>query len=205
MLLVGLTGGIGSGKSTVAGLLEARGAVIVDADRIAREVVEPGGPAYQPLIDRFGPSIVRDDGSLDRPAIAAQAFSNPDALKDLNQIPPPAIRDGMAAVVAAQAGTDRVVVLDIPLLAPGTKDSYGVAGVIVVDTPVEVAVDRLVAQRGLSEDDARARVAAQLSREERRKMADVVVDNSGSRDDLTAGVARAWAWIEGLRGVSEGG
>jgi dephospho-CoA kinase len=202
MLLVGLTGGIGSGKSTVAGMLEARGAVVIDADRIAREVVEPGGPAYQPLIDRFGPSIVRTDGSLDRAAIAAQAFSDPEALKDLNRITHPAISERMAALAAAQAGTDRVVVLDIPLLAPATRDSYGLAGVIVVDTPVEVAVERLVAQRGLSEDDARARVAAQLSRKERRQMADVVIDNAGSRDDLTAGVARAWDWIERLRGAA---
>jgi dephospho-CoA kinase len=199
MLLVGLTGGIGSGKSTVAALLEARGAVLVDADRIARDVVEPDGPAYQPLIDRFGPSIVRPDRTLDRAAIAARAFSDPEALADLNHITHPAIRDRMAALVAAQAGTDRVVVMDIPLLAPATRNSYGLAGVIVVDTPVEVAVERLVAQRGLSEDDARARMAAQLSREERRQLADVVIDNSGPRESLEAAVERAWSWIEGMR------
>src|SRR5437899_4703751 len=180
MLLLGLTGGIGAGKSTVAGLLEARGAIIVDADRIARQVVEPGGPAYQPLVDRFGISITRPDGTLDRAALAARAFGDADALADLNRITHPAIRSRMSALVAEHRGTDRVVILDIPLLAPGTRDSYGLAGVMVVDTPVEVAVSRLVGQRGLTEDDARARVAAQLSRQERRAMADVVIDNSGS-------------------------
>jgi dephospho-CoA kinase len=204
MLLLGLTGGIGSGKSTVAELLADRGAVIVDADRVAREVVEPGGPAYQPLIDRFGSDIVKPDGTLDRAALAALAFPDPEALADLNRITHPAIRDRIAGLVAAQAETDRVVILDAALLDLGMRGAYGLAGVVVVDTPVDVAVDRLVRQRGLTEDDARARMAAQASRDERRKIADVLIDNSGSVADLEAEVARAWSWIEGLRAQGPG-
>jgi dephospho-CoA kinase len=200
VLLVGLTGGIGSGKSTVAVMLAERGAVVIDADQIAREVVEPGGPAYQPMIDRFGPAIVRPDQTLDRAAIAAQAFATPEALADLNAITHPAIRATMAERVADQAGTDNVVVVDIPLLAEGGPAAYGLRGVIVVDAPVDVAVHRLVDGRGLSEADARARVAAQVSREDRRKLADVVIDNAGSRELLVRQVDDVWAWIETLRG-----
>ena len=202
MLLVGLTGGIGSGKSTVAKLLAERGAVVVDADRIAREVVEPGGPAYQPMIDRFGAEIVRPDKTLDRAAIAAQAFAGTDALADLNAITHPAIRTVMAERIAAQANTDNVVVVDIPLLAEGGPAAYGLSGVIVVDAPVEVAIQRLVEGRGLGESDARARVAAQASREDRRKLADVVIDNAGSPEDLARQVDDVWRWIETLPGRS---
>jgi dephospho-CoA kinase len=204
VLLVGLTGGIGAGKSTVAQLLAGRGAIVVDADRIAREVVEPGGPAYRPLIDRFGAGIVAADGTIDRQAIASRAFADPDALRDLNAITHPAIRDRMERCVTSHAGTGRVVVLDIPLLTAPTRDSFALAGVIVVDTPLEVAVDRLVHQRGLSEQDARARIAAQMSRDERRRLADVVIDNRGSRADLEAAVDRAWAWIISLRATTVG-
>jgi dephospho-CoA kinase len=202
VLLVGLTGGIGSGKSTVAVMLAERGAVLVDADRIAREVVEPGGPAYQPMIDRFGAGIVRPDKTLDRAAIAAQAFAGTEALADLNAITHPAIRAVMAERIAAQANTDNVVVVDIPLLAEGGPAAYGLSGVIVVDAPVEVAIQRLVEGRGLGESDARARVAAQASREDRRKLADVVIDNAGSPEDLARQVDDVWRWIETLRGRS---
>jgi dephospho-CoA kinase len=204
VLLVGLTGGIGAGKSTVAELLAARGAVVVDADSIARLVVEPGGPAYQRLIDRFGADIVAADGTLDRAAIASRAFADPATLRDLNAITHPAIRDRMLQCVAAHAGSDRVVVLDIPLLTATTRDQFGLAGVIVVDTPVEVAVGRLVHQRGLSEADARARMAAQISREERRRLADVVVDNSGTPAALEASVEQAWAWIAARQSSATG-
>ncbi len=199
MLLVGLTGGIGSGKSTVALMLAERGAVLVDADQIAREVVEPGGPAYQPMIDRFGADIIRPDKTLDRAAIAAQAFAGPEALADLNAITHPAIRAVMAERIAAQADTDNVVVVDIPLLAEGGPAAYGLSGVIVVDAPVEVAIQRLVEARGLGETDARARVAAQASREDRRQLADVVIDNGGSRQDLARQVDDVWRWMETLR------
>lgn len=198
MLIVGLTGGMGSGKSTVSALLAERGAVVIDADRTARQVVEPGGPAYQPLIDHFGAGIVLGDGSLDRAAIAARAFSDPGDLAALNAITHPAIAAEMARQVAAQVGTDHVVVLDIPLLTGASRASYGLAGVIVVDIPDDLAVRRLVEQRGLTEEDIRARMAAQVSRAERGQLADVIIDNRGSRDDLERRVDQVWVWIEDL-------
>jgi dephospho-CoA kinase len=199
VLLVGLTGGIGSGKSTAAGLLADRGAVIVDADTIARQVVEPGTPAYQELVARFGAGILLPGGGLDRPALAALVFADPAALQDLNAITHPAIRSQMGSEAAVYAATDRVVILDIPLLKPETRDEFGIEAVIVVDVPLEVAVSRLVSSRGMSEADARARIGAQMSRSERCRMADLVIENSGSRAELQAAVGRAWSWLEGLR------
>ena len=200
MLLLGLTGGIGSGKSTAAAMLGRRGAVVLDADGVAREVVEPGGPAYQPVIDRFGSGVVRADRTFDRAAIAAIVFHDPLALADLNALTHPAIRAVIGARVAALAGSDEVVVVDTPLLAETTDPAWGMAGVIVVDVPVEVAVRRLVGQRGLPEEDARARIAVQASREERRRSADFVIDNSGDVASLEREVDRCWAWLMRLRG-----
>ena len=211
MLVVGLTGGIGSGKSTVSSLLEARGAVVVDADRIAREVVAPGGPAYQPVVDRFGPGVVSADGAIDRPALAAVVFADASARADLEAITHPVVGATMAERLTAQAGSDNVVVLDVPLLVEGGRRRaggeaaggerslpHGVAAVLVVDTPPEVAVQRLVRDRGMKAADVEARMAAQATREERLDLADVVIDNSGSAEDLRAEVDRAWAWIEDL-------
>lgn len=201
---MGLTGGIGSGKSTVAGMLAQRGAVIIDADVIAREVVAPGGPAHAAVVARFGPAVVAKDGNLDRPALAAAVFGDDQAAldrrKDLNGIVHPAVGAEIMRRLAAagEADPDAVVVLDVPLLAEVGRDRYPVAGVLVVDGPVEVAVARLVADRGFSEEDARARVAAQATREERRAIADVVLDNSGDLDHLEGEVERAWSYIAGL-------
>ena len=212
MLVVGLTGGIGSGKSTVSALLEERGAVVVDADRIAREVVAPGGPAYQAVVDRFGPGVVAAGGAIDRPALAAVVFADPSARADLEAITHPVVGATMAERLTAQAGTDRVVVLDVPLLVEGGRRRsgdeasqgrqnvpYGVAAVVVVDTPPEVAVSRLIRDRGIKPDEVEARMAAQATREDRLSLADVVIDNSGSTEDLVQEVDRAWAWIEDLR------
>jgi dephospho-CoA kinase len=200
MLVVGLTGGIGSGKSTVSSLLAARGAVILDADAIVRELQAPGGEAYVGIVERFGRGVVAPDGQLDRPALAALVFNDEAARADLNKLTHPLVGREMATRMAAQAATDNIVVLDIPLLAErGGKGAYPVAGIIVVDCPVDVAVARLVSGRGFTEDDARARVAAQISREERRAIADVVVDNSGSLADLEAQIDGVWTWLEGLR------
>jgi dephospho-CoA kinase len=193
VLAVGLTGGIGSGKSTVADLMVARGAVLIDADRIAREVVVPGGPAYAPLVERFGPAILAPDGTIDRAALAAVAFEDEDTVAALNAITHPAIGGVMAERLAAQEGTDRIVVLDIPLLRPTHRELLSLAAVVVVDCPVDVAVQRLVEQRGFTVDDARARVAAQISREERLEAADYVVDNSSDRAHLDTEVDRVWA------------
>jgi dephospho-CoA kinase len=199
MLTVGLTGGIGSGKSTVSGLLAKRGAVVIDADLIAREVVEPGQPALEALVERFGPSILTAAGDLDRPALAAVAFLDEAARLDLNRIVHPAVgalmAQRLAEAVAKGAG---VVVLDIPLLAEGGRDRYDIAGVVVVDAPPEVALARLVGQRGMSEADALARIRSQASREERLAIADVVIDNQGGLADLEEEVERAWPAILGL-------
>ena len=195
VLLVGLTGGIGSGKSTVASLLVARGAALIDADQIAREQAQPGGAAYQPLIDRFGRDIVQADGTIDRAKVAARVFNDAGALADLNAITHPRIREELGRRVLEQAGGDRIVVMDVPLLAETTRKDWGLAAVVVVDAPVEVAVERLVSQRGMAEDDARARLARQATREERLALADVVIDNSGDRRHLEDEVDRAWDWL----------
>lgn len=196
MLAVGLTGGIGSGKSTVADMLVSRGAALIDADRIARQVVEPGGPAYAPLVERFGASILASDGTVDRPALAAVAFADKKSLADLNAITHPAIGVVMAERRAELEGTDRVVVLDVPLLAPAHREVLSLDLVLVVDCDPAVALERLVSQRGLAEEDARARMAAQVSRDERLRGADLVVDNSGDRNQLSAQVDRVWADLE---------
>jgi len=194
-MLVGLTGGIGSGKSTVAAALAGRGAALVDADQIAREVVEPGGAAYAQLVERFGPGVLRADGTLDRQALADVAFNDPAALEDLNGITHPAIGAVVAERIGAAAQTHDIVVLDIPLLSITTKARIGFDFVVVVDAPEEVAVQRLVEQRGFKESDARARIAAQTSRDERRALADFVVDNSGDRSALDAEIERLWKWL----------
>lgn len=192
MLAVGLTGGIGSGKSSVADLLVARGAELIDADRIAREVVEPGGPAYAPLIERFGAGILAPDGTIDRPALASVAFADAEALAALNAITHPAIGAVMAERRAALEAGDAVVVLDVPLLTPAHRDLLELDVVLVVDCDPDTALQRLVAQRGMAAEDARARMAAQASREERLAGADLVVDNGGSREQLAAEVDRVW-------------
>jgi dephospho-CoA kinase len=196
MLLVGLTGGIGSGKSTVAAGLAERGAAVVDADAISREILEPGGPAYQPVVDRFGPGVVRADGTVDRPALAAAVFGDPDALADLNDLTHPVIGRVMGERMLQVASEGRIVVLDIPLLNIATKAQFQFGAVVVVDTPEDLAVARLVEQRGFTETDALARVAAQISREDRCRLADVVLDNHGDRIALEGEIDRVWAWLE---------
>lgn len=195
MLAIGLTGGIGSGKSAVADRLVARGAVLIDADQVARDVVAPGGPAYQPLIDRFGPGIVAEDGTIDRPALAAVAFADDDARADLNAITHPAIGVTMLQAREAQADTDNIVVLAIPLLRAEHRDSVKLHKVVVVDCPTDVALERLLSQRGMDRADAEARIRAQISREERVKGADYVLDNSGDLDALEVEVSKLWEWL----------
>jgi dephospho-CoA kinase len=203
MLLVGLTGGIGSGKSTVGALLVERGALLIDADQIAREVVAPGGVAYGAVVDRFGPGVVAAGGALDRAALANIVFRDPHARKDLEAITHPAVGQVMVERMADHADFGGVVVLDIPLLAE--KGRMGVQHVVVVDCPEEVAIARLVASRGFDEGDARRRVAAQMSREQRLALADLVVDNSGSPQELGAQVDCAWALLESVQaGLSAG-
>jgi dephospho-CoA kinase len=198
VLVIGLTGGIGSGKSTVSALLAAKGAVVVDADAIVREVQQPGTPVFAAMVEQFGPGIVAADGSLDRAAVADLVFGDANALADLNAIVHPAVGAEIARRMEALAATDEVVVLDVPLLVE-SKNAYPVAGLLVVDVDPEVAVRRLVEHRGMREADVRARMARQAGRDERLARADRVVDNSGTLDDLAAQVDAAWKWIEGLR------
>ena len=196
MILVALTGGIGSGKSTVSAVLAARGAVIVDADAIVKELQQAGTPLLARLAERFGPGIIRPDGELDRPALAAIAFHDDAALKDLNDIVHPAVREEMARRIDAEAATDHVVVLDTPLLNVNPGRPF--AGVIVVDVPTEVAVQRLVRFRAMDEADARARIGKQITREERLATADRVIDNSGDLHALEAQMDDLWAWLQTL-------
>lgn len=195
MVLIGLTGGIGSGKSTVASALARRGATIVDADAIVRELQHPGTPVFDSIVERFGPAVVSPDGTLDRPALAAVVFNDEAARHALNAIVHPPAGTEIRRRVAA-APEDGVVVLDVPLLAASSR--YPVDGVLVVDCPVETAVRRLVASRGMGEADARARIAVQISRQERLGLADHVIDNSGTPADLEAAIDRAWHWIGSL-------
>jgi dephospho-CoA kinase len=199
VLAIGLTGGIGAGKSMVADLLVAKGAVLVDADRIAREVVAPGGPAFQPMVDRFGPEILDADGNINRPAVAAVAFGDPAALADLNAITHPAIGMAMIGRKDEFSHTDQIVVLDIPLLKPVHRETLSLAAVVVVDTPVDIALDRLVNLRGMPREDAEARIAAQIDRQTRLEGADLVIDNSGDEQHLADEVDRVWDQLVKLR------
>lgn len=196
MILVGLTGGIGSGKSTVSALLAERGAVIVDADAITREVQAPGSPVLDELRSAFGDSVIAPDGSLDRPAVAAIVFNDPEALKKLNQIVHPAVGREMNRRMTEQRDTTNVVVLDIPLLTENPRE--GLQARIVVDVPVETQVRRLVAHRGFDESDARARIGRQATREQRLAAADFVIDNSGDPGAIGPQIDRLWEWLTAL-------
>ncbi len=197
----GLTGGIGSGKSTVCEMLAALGAAIIDADQIVKSLQAPGEPVFEAMVEEWGDRIVADDGTLDRGAVADIAFSDEDQLKRLNEIVHPAVGKEMAARREAAIEGGMPIVLDIPLLVrPGETelaDQYeGLAGIIVVDVAVEVALDRLVQFRGFSREDAEARMANQATREERLAYSDFTIDNSGDLVSLSAQVDRCWAWMQ---------
>ena len=188
---VALTGGIGSGKSTVSSMLESRGAIVIDADVIAREVVEPGQPALAEIAAAFGPGVIHADGSLDRAALAGIVFADPESLARLNAITHPRIAARSGELLAA-APADAVVVYDMPLLVEqGAVALQGWDAIVVVDAPDEVRLARLV-ERGLSETDARSRMDAQASREDRNGVADYVVDNAGDLAALERQVASLW-------------
>lgn len=195
MIGLGLTGGIGSGKSTVSALLEERGATVVDADRIVRALQEPGEPVFEAMVDAFGPSIVASDGTLDRQVVADIVFGDDEALKTLNGIVHPAVGAAIAERLVELAETDDVVILDIPLLVESGRDDM--AAVIVVDVDPDIAIERLVEHRGFSEGDARARMRRQVSREDRLAKADVVLDNSGTLEHLESQVDALWTRVEG--------
>lgn len=190
MLLIGLTGGIGSGKSTVSALLARRGAIVIDADGITRELQQPGTPVLAAMVERFGPGILQADGSLDRQAVADIVFADAEALADLNRIVHPAVGLEIAQRLQREAETDHLVVLDVPLLVESGRDDL--AALVVVDVDPEVALARLVEHRGMRADDALARMARQAPREERLSKADIVIDNSGSLADLEQAVDAVW-------------
>jgi len=192
---VGLTGGIGAGKSLVSVLLAERGAVVIDYDVMAREAVAAGTPALAAIVERFGPSVLLPDGTLDRPALGAVVFGDGDARRDLEAITHPAIGT-LAWERDAAAPEGAVIVHDHPLLVEtGIAELMDV--VVVVDAPAEVQVDRMVRLRRMSEADARARMAAQATREDRVAAADVVIDNSGSVEDLVPQVDALWQRLSG--------
>ncbi|RFS85237.1 dephospho-CoA kinase [Actinomadura spongiicola] len=190
MLKVGLTGGIGSGKSEVARRLAEHGAVVIDADRIAREVVEPGTPGLAAVVAEFGADVLLPSGALDRERLGRIVFADPERLAALNAIVHPLVAERTKRLMD-EAPDDAVVVHDVPLLAEnGLASQYD--EVVVVDAPEDVQLDRLVARRGMTEEDARARMSAQASREGRRAVATHVIDNSGSLDALKAQVDALW-------------
>jgi len=196
MRRIGLTGGIGSGKSTVASLFADLGAVVIDADAIAREVVSVGSDGLRALVEAFGPGILAPDGSLNRQRLADIVFADPAARATLNAITHPRIGARTAELINALPA-DAVVIHDVPLLVElGMQDAYDL--VVVVDAPDDVRLDRLVA-RGHTLQDAAARIAAQAPRDVRLAAADVVIDNSGSLDDLTGQVVTAWPTVAGRR------
>ncbi|MEM9566029.1 MAG: dephospho-CoA kinase [Actinomycetota bacterium] len=194
--VVGLTGGIGVGKSTVAAELARLGATIVDCDGLGRQVVEPDGRAYGPLVERFGREVLQPDGAVDRPALGAVVFADEAALADLNAITHPAIDVEIAAAVAA--ATTPTVVLDMAVLVETELGAGQYHEVLVVEAPIEVRLDRLKRDRGMPEEAAMARIASQADDEARRAVADHVIVNDGDRAELRDRVDRYWA-VAGLR------
>jgi dephospho-CoA kinase len=190
VLRVGLTGGIGSGKSETSRCFVGCGAVLIDADQAAHDVVAVGTPGLAKVVAEFGPEVLKPDGSLDRERVAAIVFADPEALKRLNAIVHPLVGERMA-VLAAGAPEAAVLLYDVPLIAENNL-AKGFDVVVVVDVPPDTQLDRLVRIRGMSEDDARARMAHQATREQRLAIADIVIDNSGTLDDLARQVRAAW-------------
>ncbi|MGY5138535.1 dephospho-CoA kinase [Streptomyces nigrescens] len=190
MVKVGLTGGIGAGKSEVSRLLASYGAVIVDADKIAREVVEPGTPGLAAVVEEFGDDVLAPDGTLDRPKLGGIVFSDPEKLKALNAIVHPLV-GARSAELEASAGPDAVVVHDVPLLTEnGLAPLYDL--VVVVDAAPQTQLDHLVRLRGMAEDEAKSRMAAQATREQRLAVADMVIDNDGPLEALEPQVRAVW-------------
>jgi dephospho-CoA kinase len=191
VLLVGLTGGIGSGKSTVARLLEKRGAVVFDADLLAREAVEPGTPGHAAVIERFGADVLAPGGELDREALASIVFADPSARRDLEEIVHPEVRRLFAEGSEEYRDTERVVVFSAPLLVEtGMHTAFEI--LVVVSATVATQIERLMRQRGMSEPSIRARIDAQAPLEDKAAAADFLVDNEGSLDELESQVERLW-------------
>ena len=201
MKLIGLTGAIGSGKSSVSALFARKGAIIIDGDGIAKQLQQKGSATLQKMVDEFG-DILLETGELDRAKVAQLVFGDADLFKRLNAIMHPAISAEILRQIEANTATDNVVVLDMPLLVENPRE--GMSGLVVVDVDPEVAISRLVQFRNMNEDDARRRMASQASREDRLKVADRVIDNSGSPDALDAQVDEVWDWFATLPNAQPG-
>jgi dephospho-CoA kinase len=199
MLLVGLTGGIGSGKSTVAKLFADRGAVIVDADVLARAAVEPGTPGFERIAERFGAQVVTEDGEIDRQALAAIVFADEAARRDLEAIVHPEVGRGLVAAIEAHRDSDAIVVFDAPLIVEGGFGD-GLDALVVVTASREEQVARLIRDRGMEAEEADARISAQSSNEEKVARADHVIVNEGSLEDLDAAVGEVWEQLRGKSG-----
>jgi len=202
VIVIGLTGGIGSGKSTVSDSFVNRGAILIDADQIVRELQQPGAFVHSEMVKHFGDGILNADETLNRQAVAELVFNDKDYLRQLNEIVHPPVNREIRRRIREQADTDNLLVLDIPLLVEGMlaggPPRYIVSGILVVDTPPELAVQRLVEHRGFVEADARARIQAQVSREKRLELADFVVDNSVALTELESQVDLAFNWAKAL-------
>lgn len=199
MIAIGLTGGIGSGKSTVADLFVRHGARLIDSDAIAREVMSPGTAVFNAVVRRFGTTIVGADGTLDRSVLARVVFADPSARRDLEAIVHPAVGEVISTELARAHGEDVDVVVDIPLLVEtGAQHRYGLDVVVVVDAPEPVVLERLVQERGMSEEAAKARIAVQADRLSRLGAADAIIENFGTLDELADMVDTVWQWIAHL-------
>ena len=200
MLLLGLTGGIGSGTSTVSAELARRGAIVIDADLVVRELQSPGGAVLAAMVELFGDGILAQDETLNRQAVADIVFNDAEQLKALNAIVHPKVGEEIDGRIEAQRASDNVVVLDVPLLVE--SKAYETEGIIVVDTDPELAVQRLVEFRGFNADDARARMKLQATREERRAVAAFIVPNDGTQEELMTKIDECWNWIQSKRDIA---
>ena len=201
MKLIGLTGAIGSGKSSVSALFERKGAIIIDGDGIAKQLQQKGSTTLQKMVDEFG-DILLESGELDRAKVAKLVFGDAEMLKRLNAIMHPAIGIEILRQIELNMTTDNVVLLDMPLLVENPRD--GMSGLVVVDVDPEVAIARLVQFRNMNEEDARRRMASQASREDRLKVADRIIDNSGNPESLGSQVDDVWDWFATLPNAQQG-
>ncbi len=198
-----ITGGIGSGKTTVAKLLVLKGATLIDADQIVRDLQKPGQSVYKSIVERFGSDVVTDNQELDRQKIADIVFSNPEQLEALNAIVHPAVGEEMGALRRKFAATNAIVLIDIPLLVTpegelARKEYKALEGKIVVDCEIETAISRLVTFRGFNEQDATARISKQSTRKQRLEFADYVIDNNGEEENLIDQIDACWVWMQSL-------